>query len=311
MNSQKEILSYVRNLSEAFLADHYPEELPYLPLLWEQLFAENREFTAESIFRSARTRSGQIGLAFDKGGSVLLVAPFAIMVVFCTLLGLESETISLDEEKVAAAIRESARALGASSGLTQMLSSSLAPAIVQWSSQLPGKVTSITPEPGGTDTLFVSRLLAGKLSMAKDYSTRYAKSMPSRELYDIVIDEPAHLIRIQTIKGVEDNEIVRVMQMRRGMLWLVLHNVGDYVRHEDIATMFSFDNVTDISRVYQYRAQLGKLLGDELRDRVLVEGAGKRYKVPREGWSFCWILRNEDLLSSELLDGLRPISLHK
>jgi hypothetical protein len=54
-------------------------------------------------------------------------------------------------------------------------------------------------------------------------------------------------------------------------------------------------------RVYQYRIQLGRLLGHERRDRMLSEGREQRYYVRDRGWSFIWIRHSPSEKRSALL----------
>ncbi len=156
--------------------------------------------------------------------------------------------------------------------------------------------------------VFVERLLKGEYTGPRSRSLRYAKSVPSRASYDLVIDERNSTLYIRPSgDDLVKRDIFKLPGMQRGMLWLVLSHVSiGYLTHEDIGTTFGYElgNRFDPQKIYQCRIQLGKLLGDALRNKVLSEGVTKTYRISKENWSFCWIREHLDSGSSLLLRGV-------
>ncbi len=118
-----------------------------------------------------------------------------------------------------------------------------------------------------------------------------------RKSWDVLVYEPQDAIQVGRKRIVLSGQ----PGMQRGMLWLCLTKVGTNIYESDIKSVCDFGGSTDI---YQYRAQLAKLLGTALRNRVISRKQGTAYSVPSKTWSFCWIRTNRSPVSSDLLRGL-------
>jgi hypothetical protein len=168
-----------------------------------------------------------------------------------------------------------------------------------------GKTNQSDPKAERADfahkNFVIERLWRGKRSHVIG-TYKDALSLIRRIRPDVVIDECNHFIKFHYGRRVETLAIIAVRKMQRGMLWLVLEHVGQYVEHQAIGNLFQFKvNETAANRIYQYRIELGELMGDKLRDKIMKQGTDKAYEICNTGWSFVWIRVESDRRRSELL----------
>jgi hypothetical protein len=153
------------------------------------------------------------------------------------------------------------------------------------------------------DMMFVERLENGKYFPVKPYPMTGIKRLLEQHKYDFVIDEPNDELTVEKGDRAGRYSIVKSPGMGRGTLWLVLTHVGTFVSREDMKELFR--PASPSPDYYQYRHHLGKLIGENLRDKLMEEGGGQLYKIPKESWSFLWLRKTRNWNSS-LLRHLLP-----
>ncbi len=141
----------------------------------------------------------------------------------------------------------------------------------------------------------VQTLQRGSLS-APAYVVENDLQKVLRKSWDVLVYEQEDTIQVGSKRVV----LSGLPGMQRGMLWLCLTKVGTNIYESDIKSVCNVGG----SDIYQYRAQLAKLLTSALRNRVISRKQGTAYSVPSKTWSFCWIRKNRNPTSSDLLRGL-------
>ncbi len=161
------------------------------------------------------------------------------------------------------------------------------------------------------ESVIVESMIRGKNVDVNSYKIGYAKSVPSRNKYDIVVDEYFRReVRIKKGEYYDSKSIFTIRKMQMKMLWLVLSNVSrGVITHRDIKKLPTGKKVEAMSvkAIYQYPNQLGQLLGRPLRNAILVIGSDKKYEIKQDGWSFCWIREKRDYDSSLLVSLVKPV----
>ena len=157
--------------------------------------------------------------------------------------------------------------------------------------------------------VYVKRLSKGRLF--PDHKMPYDAALQTLrdEHPDIVVDEHEHYFQAPGSPQGTRQAIIPLRKMQRGMLCLVFKNVGGYLEHEDIGGLFNFKvrhpggGVDE--RIYQYRIELGRLVGESLRDKMMTTGSNQTYLLPAKSWSFVWIRMKADVEQSELVWRIR------
>jgi hypothetical protein len=178
--------------------------------------------------------------------------------------------------------------------------------IIEWLVQSARQRVECCPPP---EVVFVKRLSRGRLFPEHRIAYADALRILRNEQLDIIVNEREHCFQAPHSPQPTQQPIIPLRKMQRGMLWLVLTNAGGYLAHGDIGDLFDFKVVRPgggvDERIYQYRIELGRLVGKPLRDKMLSIGSNCSYLVPGKGWSFLWIRTKADVDQSELVWGIR------
>lgn len=319
--SEAEIDSIARSVAEHFIAEFHPEESPYFSLVWEKL-AEPRSALLRGEKADGHGLSpDEVGLPLGGTESLTLASPFAILTVSAVLCELNARGLTPDLVQIQDAIEVSAEEFGAEEELAKTLAQEVGPQLhrlFQGKPQATMKVFQRTDER--EDFVYVERLMNGMQFGPRRIPARIAKAVSQREFvmrYEILIDELGRTISVRSKtdkklgKAVVPIPFSQISPEQCGMLWLALYRIAKGISLKEISDFF--ETGPDNSQVYRYRMRLKDLLGDNLRDRLLPESRKeKRYRVPLEGWSFCWIRRSADPRLSELVSSFRDQGrLHK
>ena len=301
-----------RELTETFISGHFPEEAPYLPLIWRRFLASGTGQDAHPG-KGAGRKLLEIGLGFAKGKSLRLAAPFVLAAVSSSLVQLGEEENLPSLSQVEESVAESAHAFGAPKTLTQKLVSSLAPALFALFSELeasdsdlfPAEISAVSAAESG-DSLRVEWLVNGRLKRER-LSRKSAASRLTSHPFDLAINEPEDTIRLGTNTKSRPQALYKISRQIRSMLWLILTHIGRGVSYDEIAERLGFEpglNLADRdNRIHGLRGRVGAFLGQGLADKVFGEGAQKIYPIRKEDWSFCWV-REKEADASDLLLGV-------
>ena len=165
--------------------------------------------------------------------------------------------------------------------------------------EIPAATEQVQP---GRDSCFVEMLTEMSLTGPEERSVGKLGSLRSKK-FDLVIDELKNKV---SCAGGDDNwkkAIAGASPMARGTLWLALVHIGNYVTHEEIRELFAQPESN--TSIYMYRVRLGKLIGEGLRDRVMEQGNGGIYQIPKVGWTMLWIRRERERGESVLRRNIR------
>lgn len=132
-----------------------------------------------------------------------------------------------------------------------------------------------------------------------------AREQYRNEEFDIVVDEVAGSILFQKDGCKQTHVLETTARSQTGMLWLILTDDDGFIDHDDIRNLFGLNRDESRNRIHSYPYQLWKkLIGENLRDRILKEGGNHKYPIADKGWSFLWILCDKDPTRSRLIAGI-------
>ncbi|MBP7936877.1 MAG: hypothetical protein KA354_19725 [Phycisphaerae bacterium] len=290
-----ELRSLTHDLVRSFIERHYPEEVAYFPLIWQRFVKERVLDPGSGPVDNQERFAHRLGLPFAEDRGIDLAGALAVVAIGAVLHQLNRQGIAPDLSKIRMAIQCSSVELGAGDQLANELAQELGPQLHNAFQRLNEK----------TDSVYVERLESGmERPQGAQCSREEAARLCAGGHHDIIIDETVHKL---WITGRQEMEILQVPGMQRSMLWLVLTHVGDYIKLEEIESLRrprkDEEPLLDRS-YYAYKDHLGRLLGLELRNRVIGDARERRYPVRTRAFSFCWIRAQSDPKSSELLQGL-------
>ncbi len=301
-----EVEQLTRQITEEFVNTELPEEASYFSLIWDATLQKRDQ--SRGIGTRRLDLSG-IGLPMAGNDRVELMSPWAILVVSAVLCEMNALGSTPDQAKIEEAIKSSCKALGAREPDVEKLTKNLGWRIFSVCQQARlgdgiGSLKAPRNDSAGVKAhskeVYMDSLLDGNLGRNEKFtSISEAKGKMKGTDCEIIVNEPEHQLFVKGRKK-QYEAITEIPPMQRGLLWLVLANVGDYVTHAEIKKVFE-DRATAGPNIYLYRFYLGKLLRINLRDRVMKKGHSKRYLIPKVGWSFCWLRQLRDPAKSELL----------
>ena len=137
MAERGEILAVTRIASRRFVAQRFPEENIYFPLVWDEF----EDFEKREELRPVGNGDldlTHMGLAFATPQGLTLAAPLAIMAVFATVLRISESGEPPKEEALMDVLRKSAEALGLDSRLGEDLCSSVGEMLADLVAQMLG-----------------------------------------------------------------------------------------------------------------------------------------------------------------------------
>jgi hypothetical protein len=298
-----------RQLAEQFVATYHGDELPYLGFIWDEFLARwGAGFPAQTT-KAGRESVRKLGLGLEGDDAIPLAAPYVVATVAAVFAELRSRGSIPGLEQVKSAVRSSAMHFGAWKKLSDQLAETVGPKL--WRAFSEGKASGTAEGPSakqGRSTekkVYLVSLLGGELSNPKEYQPRESVALLKNNSFEIVLNELELTLTVRARNCVAaPRRIFQLPGMQRGMLWLVLTHVGNYIHHDSIGKLFRFTVSDDRRRLYQYRTALGKLVGPHLRERMVRESTHYAYEVPTRGWSFCWIRQEEDPQLSALVTDL-------
>lgn len=102
------------------------------------------------------------------------------------------------------------------------------------------------------------------------------------ENYDLIVHEPKWEIRSPEASV----SLNKLTTLERQTLFALLTNVGSEFTYPKIKEIVGYRERGDA--IY-YRSRLSKALGSKLMDKAAPSLRDGRYRIPFQGWSFCWV----------------------
>lgn len=151
-NNEIENRTLIHRVVESFIAEAYPSELPFLPIMWHH-FRNVRVSSGENweIDRGRVLKSCFQGLGFAQKLKTKPVAPYVMAVVEGTLVGLGKTVQPPSPEEIRKAVKGCARIFGASEELCDEMAALLPPIIIARSKEMHEEQES-TLRPESTDS---------------------------------------------------------------------------------------------------------------------------------------------------------------
>ncbi|MCH8823232.1 MAG: hypothetical protein IH984_06950 [Planctomycetes bacterium] len=150
-------------------------------------------------------------------------------------------------------------------------------------------------------TVYITRLANGQVDRSKPTLKDDIERLLEEDKSDIVVDEVfQHKVRVMS-KDPAAEHISELSEICSVMLWLVLTNIGGYVQHSTIRKLFGWKPPKQVN---YFRRELARWLGlkaDAVIPKVKKGARAKKWRVPLEGWSCCWVLDDPDANKSELI----------
>ena len=125
----KDIRILVWKVVENYIARESPEELPYLPVIWERLVPENM-LGLPTVYDSHLLGIRLQGLYFEKKTSLRLLSPFVIAVVFAVLSEIQGDLATPKIHQLQKAVKACATQLGLPLSQAENLAEFLAPTLL-------------------------------------------------------------------------------------------------------------------------------------------------------------------------------------
>lgn len=301
--------SWVEKLGLGFVAQFYPSEIDYVPIVWEHL--RRHELLVEPTDEQ-RERLG--GLAFAAGSTAPLVTPFVIVTLEATIRELVASGHMPEMDRIEQAVRRSAEAFGASGRLAEELSAYLSPrlhsafadgtVVIQPALRIPEATAGQDKVQLSPEQLFIDRYVNGKRRKCGPALLRVRYENMRNPRYDIVVDEVAHIIQLR-IAGAKKPTQTRIDELQpkvAGMLWLVLVYFGRKLEYREIRRYLRLNiHGNQDNSIHQSKAQLCALVGNDLAERVFGKPGSRSYFVRLDGISYCWMRLASDPHTSDLL----------
>lgn len=292
-------LSLTHRFAKKFVATCFPDEKPFFEVLWASFQG--------SVADGDRLPTGGgpdwAGLGFGGNDGTALATPFALMLTHTVFCELRARGFAADPGRIRAAVVSCAKALGADGKLARQVVKKAGPEMEKFFRQLAAEIPVATEQvQPGRDSCFVEMLTEMSLTGPEERSVGKLDSLRSKK-FDLVIDELKNEVSCAGGNKNWKDAIAGASAMACGTLWLVLTHIGSYVTHEEIRELFAQPESN--TSIYMYRLLLGKLIGEDLRDRVMEQGSGGIYQIPKEGWTMLWIRRERDRGQSVLRRNIR------
>lgn len=315
-NNSSRIKATVRRVAFEVVEECIPEESDLFGIAWAR-------------FESGREPSiGVGGLPVHGDESAEVLTPFVIMIVAAVCESLLVDEVELELTEIASAVRCAAQSLKLQDERASHLADAIAPRL--HSAYLALRAPTVASAPrqaarggkviGTADVescgknrptiAYVRTLIADECSRQDGLSLTEARRLCEQNSWDLVIDEFAGTIQVSACG--EPQIILKVPRRQRAFLWLILQNIGKQLSYQYIERAFGLLRVDESSarnhRVHQYRRELSKLLGEQLRDRVIYRSCDEQYPIQTSGWTFLWIRRDRDPQRSDLCFDVAGIS---
>lgn len=316
MHSGCHMTQAVRSLTEAFIADAYPAEVPFVDVVFERL---EEEFTT-----SADQGSGfgalflkRFSLPFDRERKLQLVSPIVMLTLQEVLNEARSYGWNPTLEQIQSGIRALGGELGGDAKLIEQLADRVAPRVVEMfedgtlTPSMEGSAPEALHDSGDLkpDRAFVTQHFNGETESAQPCHLGDLPSLESAvKRYDIIIDEVRDQGAYFRRGDDHDRQFAPAMpRAQKGTIWLILtqmENGQRWISKSQIEGLFSgLDSMTE-NASYHYPKAFRDLFDDSMRFKILQKGAGHSYPIAKSGWAFLWIRRLANPAFSLLVDGL-------
>lgn len=316
MSDKDHLTEEVKYISERLVHEHFPRELILFESIWNSFWQilgceSILELAAPLDWSCVKGPIVHLGALRGESGAEIdtLYVIGTLSSTIWNLLKLESDDLTRDA--ILGTIENEARRLQVPPHVLRVLreyATGLLAGILagegsrsgERSKQRDGKEVDQYIADRGKE-IYIDRMLHGKRRKNGWCSTRVIQGNRENLKYDIIVDEHNHEIIVKQVNEKRIRKINETPRMQRGMLWLVLANCEKaIIRHEDIRRILKVQAVD--TAIYQYKKQLGNLLGEELRDRIMDQGKYQCYNLYRDRWSYCWLRHHEDADQSELIN---------
>lgn len=125
-----ELDSLTRDVSRRFIEAHYPEEVPYFSLIWQQLAESYAAAFRNQPVAQQKIDITTLGLPFDGEETVKLITPSIILMIEGSVQRLRGAKSTPTLGEIQAVLRDSAQKAGATKALADGLAKFVAPALL-------------------------------------------------------------------------------------------------------------------------------------------------------------------------------------
>ncbi len=261
--------SFILELTRSFIADRYPEEAPFLPLVWERFL--RAKGTGTSAHDGTDLSVSGLGLPFADEQRVRLCSPYIVFTLEAVYREMSSRNANPEVANLRDAIRGAAKAFGASRKLVEEMVEDLAPKLHE-----AFRLDTIGFLAAPSDERAMMRLDQGDVVVDRLHLDRppiqcvactpeAADRIAYTTAYDIVVDEQRHIFWVWHEGKAKEIRLRKPSRRLRKLLWLALTRTGKRLTYGDVAqevglpVILGDDRLAE--RIHQYRHRLGNLLG--------------------------------------------------
>jgi hypothetical protein len=284
-------------LARAAVQDSFAAELDLFDVVWKRFLARP----------ATRRDQSEAGLRIHPDEDHAFRTPFVIMTVAAIIDALPQETWVIDYEKVSAAVREAAKSLGVIGPQLGEIVEAVSPKIHRAMALLAGKQSTQSQVQSAPSSriqppvVWVEWWIDGGLASKEPQAISYEEvALDPRSLRaQLTVDEwnprfigPAEAVPFREFRG------------QRGFtgLWLALDRTGRFFSMDEIGKHREFPELgTQDRALTRYVSDAQKILMRLLGAKIIPRATHRRYAVPADCWSWCWIRNDRDRIRSILL----------
>lgn len=284
-------LALTRSISLSVVEESFPEELDLFDVVWTR-------FISRIDLQEPDRRAGLPAIG---GGSAEFRLPFVVMTVSGVLEHMLGQDPPPGLEDVERAVRAAAKALGLAGARLDAIADAVTPKLhhgfsLMCSTEFPKPVSLSAQDPLVWVEWHPDINEVGAVQMNYKKALKIEQARQSMLVVDECSDE---LIGSRNRRFRDDFEVNRRAFVG---LWFALSKTGRRISYSDLREVILkpySDAGDDVVQKYVYEAQ--DLLEELIGKKLIPRARDKAYRVPKDGWSWCWIRESVSRESSRLL----------